>query len=360
MICGSTGCNQSSLQSQIKQWSKFSNTTFIANPAQSWIDDFFDWSKDCCLQKVEEFCPTDVSQINDDDYGDFDEETDKMLNEFCQFCPGRGHQRPNPGQFKDSIRWFLLDNPSENCPKAGHAAYETSLKLNDKTDVIASNFFTFHTVLKSSSDYIMALKWSRALADNITRFIRADSSLKDVNVFPYSIFYVFYEQYLNILSDTLVSISISLGAIFINTYLLSSFNIHSAIITTVIVLCVVIDLAGMMFWWNISLNAISLVNLVMSVGVSVEFVCHMMRHFFNLQENMVQSVAAKKALLAQGNILISGIVTTHLVGVVILAFANSRIFTVFYFRMYLGVIIIAGLHAVILLPVLLSFWNFGR
>lgn len=35
----------------------------------------------------------------------------------------------------------------------------------------------------------------------------------------------------------------------------------------------------MMFVWNIELNAISLVNLVMSVGISVEFCAHISRDF---------------------------------------------------------------------------------
>ena len=35
-------------QSQIKAWSRKSNVTYIATSAQSWLDDYFDWSRDCC------------------------------------------------------------------------------------------------------------------------------------------------------------------------------------------------------------------------------------------------------------------------------------------------------------------------
>jgi len=37
------------------------------------------------------------------------------------------------------------------------------------------------------------------------------------------------------------------------------------------VLMIVVDLTGIMGLWNISLNAVSLVNLVMGLGISVEF-----------------------------------------------------------------------------------------
>ena len=36
---------------------------------------------------------------------------------------------------------------------------------------------------------------------------------------------------------------------------------------------------GMMYLWNIELNAISLVNLVMSIGISLEFCAHICRDF---------------------------------------------------------------------------------
>ena len=57
-ICGGQGCNPDSLQSQIKLWSKKPNITYIGSPAQSWIDDYFGWSKDCCNVNDGEFCPS--------------------------------------------------------------------------------------------------------------------------------------------------------------------------------------------------------------------------------------------------------------------------------------------------------------
>ena len=78
-ICGGRGCNKDSLQAQIKLWSKQPSLTRLATPAQSWIDDYFDWMKHCCKRNAKgEFCPpsedsngTGSSDEGDDDYGEY-------------------------------------------------------------------------------------------------------------------------------------------------------------------------------------------------------------------------------------------------------------------------------------------------
>jgi hypothetical protein len=84
-----------------------------------------------------------------------------------------------------------------------------------------------------------------------------------------SVFYVFYEQYLTIWEDTYQSLGLSLAAVFVATLVLTGFDVFSAVIVLVMVAMVVVNLGGFMYWWNVSLNAVSLVNLVMVSDVTV-------------------------------------------------------------------------------------------
>lgn len=81
--------------------------------------------------------------------------------------------------------------------------------------------------------------------------------------FPvFSIFYVYYEQYLTIVTDACLSLGVSLIAIFLVTFLLTGLDAHSALIVFGVVLSLLVNMTGLLYWADISLNAISLINLV--------------------------------------------------------------------------------------------------
>ncbi|KAH6556025.1 hypothetical protein KP509_1Z210000 [Ceratopteris richardii] len=104
---------------------------------------------------------------------------------------------------------------------------------------------------------------------------------------------------------------------------------------------------------GVQLNAISVVNLVMSTGIAVEFCVHLTHSFSILGGS--RSERAAKALSTMGASVFSGITITKLVGVLVLFFSRSEIFEVYYFRMYLALVVLGFMHGLIFLPVFLSF-----
>ncbi len=79
----------------------------------------------------------------------------------------------------------------------------------------------------------------------------------------FRVFYVFYEQYLHIVSDAIINLTLGVMAIFLVTFVLLGFDLWSALIVIICVVMIINSMLGMMYLWSIPLNAISLVNLVM-------------------------------------------------------------------------------------------------
>ena len=55
-------------------------------------------------------------------------------------------------------------------------------------------------------------------------------------------------------------------------------DLGSSLVILLVIVMILTDMFGLMYWWSIQLNAVSLVNLVMAVGISVEFCSHITRY----------------------------------------------------------------------------------
>lgn len=95
---------------------------------------------------------------------------------------------------------------------------------------------------------------------------------------------MFYEQYLTIVHDTALNLCVSLGSIFIVSTILLGFELWSAVLVTVTIAMILLNMFGVMWLWSISLNAVSLVNLVMvSERTDSQAKSNFMLIIFNLQ-----------------------------------------------------------------------------
>ncbi|XP_019435795.1 PREDICTED: Niemann-Pick C1 protein-like [Lupinus angustifolius] len=354
-LCSISQCDSNSLLNEISRASLVPKSSYIAKPAASWLDDFLVWISpeafSCCRKFVNgSYCPPDdqppCCSLDEGPCG---------LGGVCKDCTtcfrhmDLVNDRPSTEQFKEKLPWFLEALPSADCAKGGHGAYTNSVDLNGYQDGViqASEFRTYHTPLNRQGDYVSAIRAAREFSSRMAASLEMD-------IFPYSVFYIFFEQYLDIWKIALINIGIALGAVFVVCLVLTSSFGSSAIILLVLVM-IISDLMGVMAILGVQLNAVSVVNLIMSIGIAVEFCVHITHAFMVSSGDRNQR--AKTALSTMGASVFSGITLTKLVGVLVLFFSTSELFVVYYFQMYLALVIIGFLHGLVFLPVVLSIFG---
>lgn len=177
---------------------------------------------------------------------------------------------PEGDEFMKYLEKWLDSPADESCALGGAGAYSTALDINEH-GVQASHFRSSHPPLKSQDDYINSLRAAQRIANDI-------SERTGVSVFPYSLHYVFFDQYIHIVAITEEILGLGLAAVLVITSLLLG-SWRTGTIVTAVVASTVTTIMGIMGIWGISLNGLSLVNLVISLGIAVEFNAHIARAF---------------------------------------------------------------------------------
>uniref|UniRef100_A0A4W3HYR2 NPC1 like intracellular cholesterol transporter 1 n=1 Tax=Callorhinchus milii TaxID=7868 RepID=A0A4W3HYR2_CALMI len=304
-VCSSVGCDNNSLTQKIQYATDFPQQSFMAISASSWLDDFIDW-----------------------------------LNPNSRCC--RLHAfGPNKGEF---------------CPATSGKHFQFPSRRPEAVKALAS-FMAYHSVLVDSQEYTASLKVVRELAANITASMRkVPGTDPNFEVFPYSITYVFYEQYLTVVNEGLFNICVCLIPTFLVCCLLLGMDLRSGFLNLVTIIMIIVDTVGVMTLWSIDYNAVSLINLVTAVGISVEFVSHLTRSFA-ISTEPTRVERAKDATATMGSAVFAGVAMTNLPGVIVLYFAKAQLIQIFFFRLNLVITLLGLVHGLIFLPVLLSYFG---
>jgi Niemann-Pick C1 protein len=240
---------------------------------------------------------------------------------------------PEGEEFIHYLEQWVKAPTTKECPIGGKAAYADAVVIDSKHLTIpASHFRTSHTPLHSQSDFIAAYTAARRISREISEDVNAE-------VFPYSKFYIFFDQYVSIVRLAGALIGSALAAVLVITTILLG-SIKTALVVTLVVGMTVSAIIGSMAVMGVSLNAVSLVNLIICVGISVEFTAHIARAFtFPSRATMERAprhrfrgrdARAWTAMVNVASSVISGITITKVLGVATLAFTRSKVCTPSY------------------------------
>ena len=182
----------------------------------------------------------------------------------------------------------------------------------------------------------------------------ADDYDWDVEVFSPG--FIFYDQYVVILDNTLQNLGIAVGAIAVVSLVLIP-SITAVVWVTLATVSICGMVIGYMSLWGVSLDSVSMINLVMCIGFSVDFAAHISYHFVASPSNDSKE-SARDALGALGTPIVQGAVSTVL-AVTVLSTADTYIFRTFFKLVFL-VMLLGFFHAMAVLPVVLSTLNCNR
>nr|XP_056713095.1 patched domain-containing protein 3-like [Euleptes europaea] len=166
--------------------------------------------------------------------------------------------------------------------------------------------------------------------------------------------FIYFDQYLVIAQNTIQNVLIASGAMLIISLLLIP-NPLCSLWVTFAVASIIVGVTGFMAFWNVQLDSISMINLIICRGFSVDFSAHISYAFVSSKKPSMNEKAVD-ALHHRGYPIVQGAVST-IVGVLVLSIAPTYIFRTFFKIMFL-VIFFGALHGLIFIPVFLTFFGF--
>ncbi|XP_045125930.1 protein patched homolog 3-like [Portunus trituberculatus] len=127
----------------------------------------------------------------------------------------------------------------------------------------------------------------------------------------------------------------------------------SVVASSMVVLCVLftlVDVAALIHWWGLTIDTVTCIDLVLAVGLCVDYAVHVAHTFLTRIGDRAQRAADTLATI--GPPVLSGGFSTFL-AFAFLANSSSYVFQSF-FKIFFGVCVYGLYHGLVFLPVLLS------
>ena len=122
--------------------------------------------------------------------------------------------------------------------------------------------------------------------------------------------------------------ALSITAVFIITVILIP-RISAAMLVLFCVGITIVDLLGIMWMWDLTIDAVTVTYMVIAIGLSVDYSAHIGEAFMLSKKSENNSMRVNDALERMGPSVFSGAFSTFL-AVLAMAFAQTYIFRVFF------------------------------
>ena len=219
--------------------------------------------------------------------------------------------------------------------------YERDIEFKKDGTIQASRITAYHVDLFTPEEQIDAMEDAR-------------DYVSGANLSPKPIVYA--EAYLNIETEVIIGgeMVLNLSLVLVAVALVSFFVLFrpGAVLLVIVIVAVIdVDIIGAMHFWDLKVNTVTVVQLVMAVGLVVDYVAHILHYYLQQPFSLSPQQRLRAALIEIGPSVLLGCTTTF-IGILPLAWASSVIFRTF-FRMFFLIIVFGAGHGLLLLPAIL-------
>ncbi|XP_071952708.1 patched domain-containing protein 3-like [Antedon mediterranea] len=259
--------------------------------------------------------------------------TDCWLTAFMGYLNSQNiSQDSNTDVLLDVLKNEFIANPS-------FKRFSLDVVFGDDGDIVASRCLLITRDIDSSNRQRDMMTEMRDKADD-----------SDYDITVYHPAFVIYDQYTAILPNTLQNLGIALASML----LVSLIFIPQPICSVWVVLCILsieAGVIGFMSLWDVNLDSISMINIILCIGFSVDFSAHI-AYTFTITEGLSKNARVITTLFTLGMPILQGALST-VAGISVLSTTNGYIFRTFFKTLFL-VIVLGLLHSMFFLPVVLT------
>jgi len=213
--------------------------------------------------------------------------------------------------------------------------------------------------LRVKLEYVKLTKTSRGeVIDDADKQIDAMEETRDMvasrddlpPAFPYSEEFTTIEGFIVIRKELFLKVGLAIVVVGIIAFFTVASLITSLLITLSVASCIC-GILGFMWAIGIAIDSVSVINLVLAVGISVDYSAHV-GHCFMVKGGSDKNKRVTESLADIGSAVLQGATSTFL-AVVVLLFSSSYVFETLS-RQFVLTVVCGVLHGLVLLPVLLS------
>ncbi|XP_028397226.1 patched domain-containing protein 3-like [Dendronephthya gigantea] len=221
----------------------------------------------------------------------FDTGSISWLSEYISWAQKRNIEINNTRIFHAYLQEFI------SIPK--YQRFAQDLKFSeDKTHLKASRILVYS---RSDPD--------STFQRNMMASIRKDLlHSSNVHAFAVALPFIYFEQYARVLDETIRNLIVAgISIILISCLFLNHFVIIFCLIWGFVAL--IFELLGLMYIWNVSLNSISMINLIMALGFSVDYNAHVAFHFVSSKATTPELRVIDALHTVGGSVFLGGLST---------------------------------------------------